>query len=627
MKYFNIFLFLVSIIFTSCMPPPLELRLDSNVPFIRSDWEKYDAVYEYNELHVDTYLDEDTWQFKTTFTVNQKIHILTQEGVYYGTIILPEYGEKLSYLKVKLFDTDNKEVEIDIDRIKRKYEETKKIVVPNVQKGFKIQMSIKMLDFDPFVDFEYWFKERIPVIRGRFTLSTKGDFQYKYKTYGGVQTSHESSTFEKNYFIWDVENLYPDDDIVGYKWIYDDAPRTLVILSKFDIYYSSPDWKLLSKRYQRYVIPESLLQQKYKIRKEIISLIQNTSTENEKAQKILSYIYDNYSFNSSDSRSINLTSVFKNKTGNILEITVLLSEMMKYAGIKNKILVTRSHNDGGFDPDFPSWHLVGFPLVEIEIDSRKNIVYPFWKGSQIGEYPCEYFDLKALSLNDGEIVDLPAPKYKVLSTQSQVFLDLKHPDQEQKWIFKFKEYYAYVMRKSIYNESDVYIKKKFQKRISKFGKANIVNSVKLVTKNKDLVSAKINFNNKDFSIKRKDKIHYSLSPFVRLFFTDYIPSRTINYRNDVERNYKEIIIIPKENENIRKIDFKCQDIDTELFCSKCTIKKRKDEIHLIRKIKIKIANLTPEQMKDIHPDIQKLNMIKSSSIIDLEKNKQYSHKD
>ncbi len=596
---------------SACVKTP-NINLDYSQPFNKDTWKDYDAVYEYYEMQIKSKFDMSNYRFATSYKYNLKLHILTKEGMKYGTVKLPGFGNKIRNLKVRLFNPSG-EVQVDNPKIERKFIETRKLMIPNVQKGSVIEISLTTFSHQTYTYMENWFQEVIPVAKRRLTLTTEGDLIYKFKTYGGVKNTLNFSTFGNKVMVWDKENIPPFYDVFDYKYSRENSPRVLCVLDSYLKYYRAPDWKLLSKRFKKKYLSESFFQSKNKIKEQVEYLTKDAESDRDKVEMILNYIHRNISFEKYSKKNINLEKVFRYKQGNHLEVTYLLNEMLKTAGIKTDLLVTRNKGAGGFDFSCPASIFLSNVLIQVDLDSKKEIIFPLWKDSDIGEISTAFFNLKALSINSGKIVNIPEPKYKTRLLQMETTIDPNSMDSLFKAKLSFKKYYSPFIRnyffKRSYNSKKRYIQKIFNENSPK----NIVNSVVYNSYDNKNTYADIKFVNEECVVRRKNKSIYLLSPFFRDFFSDYVPGRTINYANGLKQEYKEIINVPK-NKIITKIDFKKYEIQNEFFSSKCYIINSKNKTQLIRETTINVLELTPEKMKSFYEDIKKMNSVKYSSI-------------
>lgn len=141
------------LLLAGCVSTP-GLLTKSVQPFNSSQWQEYDAVYEYDELRIKESFDDD-YGFDTYYTYNQKLHILTRKGVEYGTLVIPRVSDKITEFEVVLLHANREVVEIDLIELRKKYIDTGKIVVPQVQPGSTISITVTFKKPDPLIRFEY----------------------------------------------------------------------------------------------------------------------------------------------------------------------------------------------------------------------------------------------------------------------------------------------------------------------------------------------------------------------------------------------------------------------------------------------------------------------------------------
>jgi hypothetical protein len=110
--------------------------------------------------------------------------------------------------------------------------------------------------------------------------------------------------------------------------------------------------------------------------------------------------------------------------------------------------------------------------------------------------------------------------------------------------------------------------------------------------------------------------HYSLRPWFRKYFVDYDNSRKVNYTNDMVLVFQDSVLIKGSDDKQRSYHFECANLDNPLFSTICEKKQTHEGKLLSRKLTIKQADLTPEQMQNIQPDIVSLNRIDESFLIE-----------
>lgn len=609
------------LLFSGCVAhPPPDLSLNSTEPpDLEQQWSKYNAVYEYDQLTVNQTFNDLNYNMETNFVIDKKIRILNQEGLKYGTIEIPMLGEQITSFSVKLLDQMNKEVSIDLEEIKKYYIDNSKIVVPKVKIGSKIVIRIGFSSPRPLHSHEYYFKREIPVLLGRLIFQYSSDYIFRTKEYGGAPKPTSYNSTDK-IFVWKQSPILPYNRLEN-KWTIDNLPRVALSLKGYygEYVYQSGSWSEMAIAYKKYFIPKTLLQNTSQIKKIIQKITSKSSSTRDKAEKILDYVQQNISFHDTDNELINLAEVLEKRQADRYEMTVLLHEMYKIAGIKSKIVATRSKNRGGFDPDFATYRVLNWPLVLVEIEGKKEIAFPFSKNRKLGEFPFTYFDLQALDINSGKICNLPHPKYSQLSNESKISYDIASPNKPLNWSLLYDDYYSSYKKAVLDDKSQKDRKKNIQQDLE--GNYDVENKVKDVSitglndKNKNL-KIKMKVENQNIVIPRKKENYYSLAPLFKTFFTNYDSSSTLDFEYGIDHKYIDNITLKNINQRKTNVSFACDEIHNLLFSSSCFIEKKANKTILKRVVKINKSRISHLQMKKLVPDIQKLNRIKESYIVE-----------
>lgn len=619
MKQLTLFLIL-PILLTGCLTtatPDLTLKY-TEAPNLEEQWKNYNAVYEYDQLSIHQTFNYSRQSYDMTAVADQRIRILNQEGLKYGTTKVSKVGEQVTSFSVKLFDHNDKEVSIDLDKIKKQYNKNEMIVVPNVTVGSKIVIRIGFQSTRPMVYSEYYFQRSIPVIYGRLIFRNNPDYSYRFKEYGGAPkpVNYKASDIIQ---IWEQSNILPVDDHEDY-WTIDNLSRVAIFMKGYygEYFYQSNSWKELAQDYKEYFIPKALLQTKGSLKKIVKSITKDTPSPQEKAEKILDYVQNNISYHRSNNELINLSQVLAKKQADEYEMAVLLREMYKIAKIPAKILVTRSKRQGGFDPNFATFNALADLMVMVEIEGKQKIAYPYNKNRKLGEYPFTYFGLQALDIEQEKVCDLPKPKYSQRLKKSEVIFDLSSPGKPHNWTFTYGKYSSSSKKSNLDDKTPKERNTAIQKMLEKiYDTENKMQSVDITGLDKKGAPLSLNMivENPSIMISKNKETFYSLAPFFRTFFEDYDLSRTIDYEYGIDYTYIDHITVKHVDTANETVDFTCKELNNPLFSVSCTKETHNGQTDLKRAVKIKKTRLSAQQMQQIFPDIQKLNTIKDSYIV------------
>lgn len=616
-----------------------ELLVENPSGIDKTKWEKYGAVYEYDELKivVNSY---SAFDFERTYYINRKMHILNREGVKYGTIKLPKYETGLAQFDVRLVDPKGKNVPLDLEKISQKYQETNKIIIPKVEAGCQIYLNIVLRDEEILQRLEHWFERPIPVLKGRISLTAPASYKYAFKAYGDIPPAASKAVEKSEVFIAAAENIMPEDDYFEYRWKYDLEPRVMIELMAltFLTRWEAPTWEEIAKRYRDYFIkkgevlnveyafpkvhgemPQNIkAPQKVPLKTIINQITASASTDFEKVDAILAHVQNKLTISKKYSGElVNAQAILEKGKGNPYEIVFTLDQILKEAGYDSRVFMTRSRTRGGFDAEIPSYRFMSTPLVAVKINGTTSIAYPFVTGIELGAYPFSYAGLQALDIKTGKIVDLPKSKYDYAQRTSAVTLSLTNWSDPQKWDFSYSAYYGVYIRGRMQKKSPKQRKEYFQKYMKIFGHQNELVSLDIdgLDKRGDIkISAQCR--NPSHKTTLEGESHYALGPWFKKHFTAYDPTRTINYTHDVKVIDEESVLVEKTDKKKVKIDFRCKEIDNDLFNVTCEQTKLGRNTRLVRKLTIKPSDLSPEQMKVIYADIKRLNRVDESYIIE-----------
>ncbi len=619
--FFGLFVFfIVNGCVTMTLPP---LMSGNPAGVAKERWSDYGAVYEYDELRIHTEdLDADQG-WNSFYYINQKLHILTLKGVKYGTVKVHKYGDTLSDFKVTLWDPAGNEVPLNLDELRKKYSETGIIIVPKVEPGCQIGINLVFRKANLIYSYEHWFERQIPVINGRFSLFYPADVKYTCKTYGSVAPVKRQRAGVCVGYIWDKNNILPEDDVFENRWHIAQEPHIMARLDHWSfmhINYNASDWKGLARQYKEYFLSPSIFTSRSTIKKIANSAIHNQKSSFEKADAILEYIQDEITLNwdkKIDLNAIDLNKVLRDKSGDPFEIAVLLKEMFKAAGFSTHVYVTQPHHIGGFDPEFPTWRYLDSPLVAIDLDGKELIAYPYSRLMGLGEYPFAFHDLQALDIENGTIAFLPKSIHADAKRQSLATLSPKNWEDTHTWQFIYGGRYATFMRKRMSSRTPNMRKEFFRSVIRDYDKENSLKNADLETINRqEDIKISLECQNTSFKTEGAGASHYFLKPWFRKYFTDYDKSRKAKYTNDMVLVYEDSVFVEKNNNARQTYHFECANLDNSLFSARCEQTDTDRGMLLSRKLTVKQADLTPAQMQSIYPDIVALNRIDESFMVE-----------
>lgn len=617
-------------IFAGCMPfSKPELLIDTYQPTeVRTDWEKYGAYYEIDELFVEASYQSAYLPLVGSYSspmsrilISKRIRILTKEGTDYATVPVPSYGGNLiKVFNLKLFDPEGNKKPLNITSLKAEYQKDGLIIFPNVTPGCVLDIYIEFSSSKPIISFERWFSRIIPVQEAKFTFSRIEKFEYEFKEYGKLPVG-QSRTAPTNpdltYTVWSRKNILPRSK-VDYQGTYDKTePRVAVAMRYgFDkaIY---EGWDDITSKFR-----DELIHERYTILENDIKVIVDTLSEGisskyEKADRILAWVQDNISFRDDDYSDFEPDDVIKDGKGTSWEMSVACKEMFDVLGLETDIVLTRSHSRGGFDETFVTPYSTSVPLVTVTIDKVNYCAYPYRRGGKLGEYPQDYFNLKGVSLKTQRVIQLPPSVSEKSYSEYSYVIDLTDESLLHKLDMVFEGYLAYRLRSLFLSAQNKDLKEGFQKILTSYDKSNALEDCEVFNLNArgKPLKAKLTFVNSNQVIERKGVKRVSL----KHLFDDYFSSLDTNrispftYKNDL--SVHESIIIKKPEGKEVKVTMCSEPINNKLFSVTWSNIDNPKFYKFIRDIKINKCDIAANEINEYYREIVKLNQIKDSYLL------------
>lgn len=330
----------------------------------------------------------DKGSFSFEFKHFRRVHILNKNGYDVANVEIPLYvsgnaEEKLENLKAATYNLENGKVEetkldtksglfkdvIDRNHIVRKF------TFPNIKEGSIIEYEYTVQS-DFLLDLQPWeFQGDYPVLWSEYNFSKPAFLGYIILSQGyqSFYIKNESERQEKFRVRDNTSSEGTDEDdidasVTDYRWVMKDVPALKEenftssisnFIDKLSFQWSDIRYPLLPKNIIGgwSDLTENLLKSDYFgadlnknngwIGDVIKPLIEGVTDQTEKAKRIYNYVRDNITCTSHSARDMDqsLKNVLKSRNGNVAEVNLLLTAMLKYADINADpvILSTRSH--------------------------------------------------------------------------------------------------------------------------------------------------------------------------------------------------------------------------------------------------------------------------------------------
>jgi hypothetical protein len=326
--------------------------------------------------------------FSIEFTRHCVVHILNKNGYDEAGVEISLYTngddeEKLDNVKGVTYNLENgKIVETKLDKssvFKEKVDKKRvlrKFTMPNVKEGSIIEYEYKVIsdyisNLDPWV-----FQGSSPVLWSEFNLSVPQFFTYAFlsRGYHPLYLNDPPKNRQENFTVVDSKTATSSgrvsftSGVTDYRWVMKDIPElkeesfTSTIknhLSRIEFQLSSQSYPLEPRDFRStwsgltHELNESqyfggvLKNNNNWLSDDVKPVVQSASSDKEKAQKIFEYVRDHFSCTSYNGLFIESTlkNVLKNKKGSVSEINLLMTAMLRYAGLNaDPVILSTTHH-------------------------------------------------------------------------------------------------------------------------------------------------------------------------------------------------------------------------------------------------------------------------------------------
>ncbi|MEM6719706.1 MAG: transglutaminase domain-containing protein [Bacteroidota bacterium] len=372
-------------------------------------------LYEKNYITM-RYIQGEGFQIETN--IHKRIKIYNKDGFNWANHSIPLYKgsgdrEKVSGLKAYTYNLENGKIEdtkLRKDGIfkekRNEYVDIQKITMPNVKEGSVVEYRYKMVS--PYIGNinEVYFQYPIPVNQIDVTFEAHEYFTYKkhYKGYFRIQpqessrqgkiTTTGSSRSGGNSRDAMVRTSFSRNEIdfrfnvTKYNLKNVPALKEESFVSNIENYRSAVKFELEQTQMPNQ-IPEYLakswddvvksiyasvnfggqLQKTAYFKSDINNLVAGESDDMAKAAKIYTYVRDRMQWNGNYGKYAEqgVRKAYKEKTGNVADMNLMLTAMLRHAGINANpvILSTRSHGI----TMFPTLNGFNYVICAIEVEN------------------------------------------------------------------------------------------------------------------------------------------------------------------------------------------------------------------------------------------------------------------
>lgn len=349
--------------------------------------------------------------------------------------------EKITSFKGSTYNLENgKAVETkvkgsDIFKEKEnKYYESEKFAFPNVQNGSVLEYKYTVVS--PFYqEIERWyFQQEIPIEHSEFTFIRPEFFVYSPDERGGLRGKvnqtrkaamgmnfHNTITeyvfqnvkpLKKEPFVFNLNNLKSS---IRFELMKFEHPGFLT-----ENY--STTWAAIGKDLMNHSEFGGQLKGNGFLDETVKNLTSGLSSPKEKMQAIFNFVKSNYSWNnySGLGSDTGVKSTFKDKTGNVADLNLMLVSMLQKAGLNANPVVLSTVQNLMVNYTFPSVTSLDFVIAAVEINNGLYLMDATEKYSDINMLPLRDLNHRGFRIMDnGTVQEIQLTNY-ALSTEKEV---------------------------------------------------------------------------------------------------------------------------------------------------------------------------------------------------------------
>ena len=394
--------------------------------------------------------------FSLLFKNYRRAHILNKNGYSIGDVEISLYTsgdleEELENLKAVTYNLENGKVvqtklEIKTALFKDKISKNKvikKFTFPNIKAGSIIEYEYKIKS-DFVFNLQPWdFQGEYPRLWSEYNVAMPGFYNYVTLSQGYLPFAVKTSSVSNSVFdmadvrgVGATETARFNANVTDYHWVMKNVPAlkeenyTSTLhnhISRVEFQLASigepftprqimSTWKTVAQDLLDDEDFGAQLKKDNSWLNDVISIAEkNAPTYLGKAKNIYAWVRDNFTCTNNNRKYLeqSLKNVLKSRNGNVGEINLLLTAMLRKADIKADpvMLSTRSH--GYTHPVYPLMDRYNYVISRIEADGKVYFLDATQPGMGFGKLSYECYNGPARIINsEGEAVQLNASSLK-----------------------------------------------------------------------------------------------------------------------------------------------------------------------------------------------------------------------
>lgn len=337
-----------------------------------------------------------------------------KETIFKGLLVPEE--EKFEDFEAATYNLENGQIAITkldksaiLTEKNDKIRVTKKFTFPNLKEGSIVEYTYTIKS--PFIYFrEYmrgWnFQGKYPILWSEYQVTIPPMFNYA-KLMKGIQQQFaidSSKTIFKTYSVVESNGVSSSDyyhfsgDAVWHLWAIKDVPafKTEGFVSSYKNYLTRVQFQLINIKFCESCRTQQIMKGWYDKVNDLmkdenfgleltqdnrwlnddIQKITGTTSGVEAAKKIYEYIRDKFTCTDYDATALSspLKKTYQSKTGNVADINILLTAMLKNAGFEALPAILSTRDNGFVDEAMPLMNQYNYVLCNVKIDDKSYLL-------------------------------------------------------------------------------------------------------------------------------------------------------------------------------------------------------------------------------------------------------------
>lgn len=354
--------------------------------------------------------------FSVVYKHHKRVHVLNKNGYDHADVSIGIYNsngmevelENLKAVTYNLVDGKIEETKLEKSAIFKekidKESSLKKFTLPNVKEGSIIEYEYRITS-DFYSHVRPWvFQSSTPNLWSEFKFSVPQFLQYVFLSQGFVpfhvndrKDRHSTYRIVESNGASASQTYTISSGVTDYRWVMKNVPaiKKEGFTSTVSNYQSKIEFQLSG--YQQPLTPKNimgtwpmltknLMENEYFglplkntnswLSDEVKPLLAAATSDADKARRIYAYVRDNYTCTDYSNIYIDksLKDVLKTKKGNVSELNLLLTAMMKYAGLQAEPVILSTSDNGFVYALYPILRRFNYVVCKVEIDNNRYML-------------------------------------------------------------------------------------------------------------------------------------------------------------------------------------------------------------------------------------------------------------